>query len=110
MVKLVGRTVARSDYGVTCANIENTEGKAQIDLLFDVRGGAIYLFELKFCDEPYVMVAAEAKKIQQRRRILERRFSGSRSTIVCLLTPCGAKKNALLGDAVDLVLDSTAIF
>jgi uncharacterized protein len=102
--------IARSDYGVTCANIENTEGKAQIDLLFDVRGGAIYLFELKFSDEPYVMVAAEAKKIQQRRRILERRFSGSRSTIVCLLTPCGAKKNAPLDDAVDLVLDSTAIF
>ena len=25
--------IARSDYGVTCANIENTEGKAQIDLL-----------------------------------------------------------------------------
>ncbi|HWJ36359.1 MAG TPA: ATP-binding protein [Steroidobacteraceae bacterium] len=101
--------VARSDYSVTCASLDNSEGSAQIDLLFDVRGGAIYLFELKFSDHPYVMVAAEAKQLQQRRRVLEREFNGSRSTVVCLLTPCGAKRNPQLDDVVDLVLDEAAI-
>jgi predicted AAA+ superfamily ATPase len=102
--------VARSDYSVTCARIDNSEGSAQIDLLFDVRGGAIYLFELKFSDHPYVMVAAEAGKLQQRRRVLEREYNGSRSTIVCLLTPCGAKRNPQLDGVVDLVLDEAAVF
>jgi hypothetical protein len=102
--------VARSDYSVTCARIDNSEGSAQIDLLFDVRGGAIYLFELKFSDHPYVMVAAEAGKLQQRRRVLEREYNGSRSTIVCLFTPCGAKRNPQLDGVVDLVLDEAAVF
>ena len=31
--------VAKSDYSVTRADLENEVGKAQIDLLFDVRGG-----------------------------------------------------------------------
>ncbi len=47
--------IAGSDYNATCVNIENREGKAQIDLLFDIRGGAIYLFEMKFCEHPQYM-------------------------------------------------------
>jgi predicted AAA+ superfamily ATPase len=102
--------VARSDYSVTCASIDNSEGSAQIDLLFDVRGGAIYLLELKFSDHPYVMVAAEAKQLLHRKRVLDRVYNGSRSIIVCLLTPCGAKRNPQLDSVVDLLLDEAAVF
>src|SRR5260370_33896884 len=102
--------VARSDCSVTCATIDNSEGSAQIDLLFDVRGGAMYLFELKFSDHPYVMVAAEAKQLLRRRRVLEREYHGSRSIIVCLFTPCGTKRNPQLDSVVDLVLDEAAVF
>ncbi len=102
--------VARSDYSVTCATVDNSEGSAQIDLLFDVRGGAMYLFELKFNDHPYVMVAAEAKQLLRRRQVLEREYSGSRSINVCLFTPCGAKRNPQLDSVVDLVLDEAAVF
>jgi hypothetical protein len=56
------------------------------------------------------MVAAEAGKLQQRRRVLEREYNGSRSTIVCLFTPCGAKRNPQLDGVVDLVLDEAAVF
>jgi len=56
------------------------------------------------------MVAAEAVKLRQRRRVLEREYKGSRSTIVCLLTPCGAKRNPQLDGVVDLVLDEAAVF
>jgi hypothetical protein len=56
------------------------------------------------------MVAAEAGKLQQRQRVLEREYNGSRSTIVCLLTPCGAKRNPQLDGVVDLVLDEAAVF
>jgi predicted AAA+ superfamily ATPase len=101
--------VARSDYSVTCARLDNPEGRAQIDLLFDVRGGAFYLFELKFSDHPYAMTGSEATRLKQRRRVLERAYNGSRSIIVCLLTPSGAKRNAPLGDAVDLVLDEASL-
>jgi predicted AAA+ superfamily ATPase len=102
--------VARSDYSVSCASITNSEGSAQIDLLFNIRGGAIYLFELKFSDLPHVMVGAEAKRLQLRRRVLDREYNGARSIIVCLLAPCGAKRNPQLDGVVDLVLDEAAMF
>jgi uncharacterized protein len=101
--------IARSDYSVTRAKLDNEGGKAQVDLLFDVRGGAVYMFELKFSDVPYVLTSAEADKLQQRRRVLDIEYKGARSIIVCLLAPRGAQGNQHRNGAVDLVLDCEAM-
>lgn len=102
--------ISKSDYSVTRADLENTEGKAQIDLLFDVLGGAVYLFELKFCNGLYKMTASEAEKLEQRRKVLSAYYKGRRSIIVCLLAPGGVQGNAHLKASVDLVLDADALF
>lgn len=102
--------IAKSDYSVTRADLENSAGNAQIDLLFDVRGGAVYLFELKFCDGPFTMTSAEATNVQRRRSVLDAEFKGRRSIIVCLLAPEGAQHNEHLKAAVDLTLAADALF
>ncbi len=102
--------IAKSDYTVTRADLKNSAGNGQIDLLFDVRGGAVYLFELKFCDGPFVMTSAEAAKLQRRRAVLNAQLHGRRSIIVCLLVPEGAQSNHDLKSAVDLSLDADALF
>jgi hypothetical protein len=102
--------IAKSDYTVTRADLENSAGKAQIDLLFDVRGGAVYLFELKFCDGAFTMTRAEAEKLQLRKRVLDAHFKGRRSIIVCLLAPEGMRGNEHSKAAVDLILDADTLF
>ena len=102
--------IAKSDYTVTRADLENGAGTAQIDLVFDVRGGAVYLFELKFCDGPFAVTSAEAAKLQRRRAVLNAHFNGRRSIIVCLLAPEGVQSNAHLKAAVDLSLGADALF
>lgn len=102
--------IAKSDYTVTRADLENSAGKAQIDLVFDVRGGAVYLFELKFCDGDFTMTRAEAEKLELRKQVLSAHFKGRRSVIVCLLTPAGVRENEHLKAVVDLTLESDALF
>jgi AAA+ ATPase superfamily predicted ATPase len=102
--------IAKSDYTVTRADLENSAGKAQIDLLFDVRGGAVYLFELKFCDGAFTMTRAEAEKLQLRKQVLDAHFKGRRSIIVCLLAPEGMRGNEHSKAAVDLILNADALF
>lgn len=102
--------IARSDYNLTRADLDHNGEKLGIDLLVDVRGGSAYLLELKFSDEPYVLTAEEASILKHKRQLLERACKGSRSIIVCLLTPCGAQHNTHKRDAVDLVLDCDALF
>jgi uncharacterized protein len=102
--------IAKSDYTVTRVDLENSAGKAQIDLLFDVRGGAVYLFELKFCESAFTMTGAEAEKLQLRKQVLSAHFKGRRSIIVCLLAPEGLRANEHSKAAVDLVLDADALF
>lgn len=102
--------IAKSDYIVTRADLENSAGNAQIDLLFDVRGGAVYLFELKFCNGPFVMTGAESAKLQRRRAVLNSQFNARRSIIVCLLTPEGVQSNEHLKASVDLSLGAEALF
>jgi hypothetical protein len=85
-------------------------GKAQIDLLFDVRGGAVYLFELKFCDGAFTMTRAEAEKLQLRKQVLNAHFKGRRSIIVCLLVPEGVQPNEHSKAAVDLILEADTLF
>lgn len=102
--------IAKSDYTVTRVDLDNSAGKAQIDLLFDVRGGAIYLFELKFCDGPFAMTAVEAAKLQRRRSVLDAHFKGRRSIIVCLLAPDGVQKNEHFKAAADLTISADALF
>lgn len=102
--------IAKSDYTVTRANLKNGAGNAQINLLFDVRGGAAYLIELKFCDGAYTMTRAEAEKLEQRKRVLVAHFHGRRSVIVCLLAPEGVRENEHSKQVVDLTLDAEALF
>ena len=102
--------LSRNDYFVTRANLENQEGKAQIDLLIDVTGGAVYLLELKCCDDPFVMSANEAVRLLQSRRVLTAHYKGKRSVIVCLLAAGGAQANGHLREAVDLTLDLNTLF
>jgi len=102
--------LSKSDYYVTRANLENKEGKAQIDLVVDVTGGALYLLELKCSDDPFVMSAAEAARLLQSRRVLSTHYNGKRSIIVCLLAAGGAQTNSYLREAVDLTLDLNALF
>jgi len=102
--------IAKSDYAVTQALLEGGQINAQIDLMFEVTGGAVYLFELKFCDEPYVMTAAEAGKLRQRRQALETYYKSRRSIIVCLLAPHGIRQNSHSKETVDVVLNADALF
>jgi hypothetical protein len=102
--------LSKNDYFVTRATLENKEGKAQIDLVVDVTGGAVYLLELKCSDDPFVMTAAEATRLLQSRRVLSAHYNGKRSIIVCLLAAGGAQKNTHLREAVDLTLDLNALF
>jgi len=102
--------IAKSDYMVTRADLENGAGKAQIDLLVDVRGGAVYLFELKFCDGAFVMTRAEAEKLRLRKQVLDAHFKSRRSIIVCLLAPEGVRGNEHSKAVVDLVLDADSLF
>jgi len=102
--------IAKSDYTVTRADLENGEGKAQIDLLFDVRGGAVYLFELKFCEGPFTMTRVEAQKLELRKQALSGLFKGRRSIIVCLLAPEGVRENEHSKQVVDLTLNADALF
>lgn len=101
--------VGKSHYTVTRADIENSAGRAQIDLLLDVRGGAVYLLELKFCDGPFSMTSAEATKLQRRRSVLNAHFKGRRSVIVCLLAPGGMQSNEHSRAVVDLNLGTDAL-
>jgi uncharacterized protein len=101
--------LSKNDFFVTRANLENKEGKAQIDLVVDVTGGAVYLLELKCSDDPFVMSAAEATRLLQSRRVLSAHYNGKRSIIVCLLATGGAQANAHLREAVDLTLDLNAL-
>jgi hypothetical protein len=78
--------------------------------LFDVRGGAVYLFELKFCDGVFTMTRAEAEKLQLRKQVLNAHFEGRRSIVVCLLAPEGVRGNEHSRAAVDLILDTDALF
>jgi predicted AAA+ superfamily ATPase len=102
--------IAKTNYSVTRADLENEEGEAQIDLVFDVTGGSVYLFELKFCEGGYKMTAEEAVKIEQRRRVLNAHYKRRRTVLVCLLAPEGVQSNEHLKAAVDLVLDADALF
>lgn len=102
--------LSKNDYFVTTTHLENNEGKAQIDLLIDVTGGAVYLLELKCSDDPFVMSANEAARLLQSRRVLSAHYKGKRSIIVCLLVAGGAQPNAHLRQAVDLTLDLNALF
>jgi hypothetical protein len=102
--------LSKSDYFVTRANLENKEGNAQIDLLIDVTGGAVYLLELKCSEDPFVMSATEAARLLQSRRVLSACYKEKRSIIVCLLAAGGAQVNAHLREAVDLTLDLKALF
>jgi hypothetical protein len=102
--------LSKSDYCVTRANLKNKEGTAQIDLLIDVTGGAVYLLELKCSDGPFAMNASEAARLLQSRRVLSSHYSGKRSIIVCLLATGGAQTNAHLRRAVDLTLDLNSLF
>ncbi|HEX8755729.1 MAG TPA: hypothetical protein VF745_05295 [Steroidobacteraceae bacterium] len=102
--------LSKNDYYVTRATLQNKEGRAQIDLLLDVTGGAVYLMELKCSDDPFVMSANEAGRLLQSRRVLSEHFKGKRSIIVCLLAAGGAQANAHLREAVDLTLDVNALF
>jgi uncharacterized protein len=102
--------IAKSDYTVTRADVENSAGKAQIDLLFDVRGGAVYLLELKFCEGAFTMTRAEAEKLRLRKEVLNAHFKGRRSIIVCLLAPEGVRNGEHSKAAVDLVLNADALF
>jgi uncharacterized protein len=102
--------LSKNDYFVTRATLENKEGKAQIDLVVDVTGGAVYLLELKCSDDPFVMTAAEATRLLQSRRVLSAHYNGKRSIIVCLLAAGGAQKNTHLREAVDLTLDLNVLF
>lgn len=102
--------IARSDYTVTRADLQNSAGNAQIDLLFDVRGGAVYLVELKFCDGAYTMTRAEAEKLELRKQALVAHFNGRRSAIVCLIAPEGVRENENSKGVVDLTLDAEALF
>jgi len=102
--------LSKNDYFVTRATLENKEGKAQIDLVVDVTGGAVYLLELKCSDDPFVMSANEAARLLQSRRVLSAHYKGKRSIIVCLLAAGGAQTNAHLRQAVDLTLDLNVLF
>ena len=102
--------LSKSDYCVTRANLKNKESTAQIDLLIDVTGGAVYLLELKCSDGPFAMNASEAARLLQSRRVLSSHYSGKRSIIVCLLATGGAQTNAHLRSAVDLTLDLNSLF
>jgi len=102
--------LSKNDYFVTRANVENQAGKAQIDLVIDVTGGAVYLLELKCSDDPFVMSATEAARLLQSRRVLSAHYNGKRSIIVCLLAAGGAQTNAHLREAVDLTLDLNVLF
>lgn len=102
--------IAKSDYTVTRADLENGAGKAQIDLLFDVRGGTVYLFELKFCDGAFTMTRAEAEKLELRKQVLSAHFNGRRSIIVCLLTLEGVRENEHSKAIIDLKLEADALF
>ena len=102
--------LSKNDYFVTRATLENKEGKAQIDLVVDVTGGAVYLLELKCSDDPFVMSANEAARLLQSRRVLSAHYNGKRSIIVCLLAAGGAQTNAHLRQAVDLTLDLNVLF
>ncbi len=102
--------LSKNDYFVTRANLENKEGKAQIDLLIDVTGGAVYLLELKCSDDPFVMSANEAARLLQSRRVLSAHYKGRRSIIVCLLAAGGAQMNGHLREAVDLTLGLNSLF
>ena len=61
--------------------------------MFDVRGGAVYLLELKFCDGAFTMTRAEAEKLELRKQVLSAHFKGRRSIIVCFLTSEGVREN-----------------
>ena len=102
--------LSKNDYSVTRANLENKEGKAEIDLLIEVTGGAVYLLELKCSDDPFVMTANEAARLLRSRRVLGAHYKGKRSIIVCLLAAGGAQTNGHLREAVDLTLDLNALF
>lgn len=95
---------------MTRATLKNDAGSAQVDLLIDVDGGAVYLFELKFCDRPYTMTADESAKLLHRRKVLNTHFKAARSIIVCLLAPNGTRKNTHLDATVDLLLDWQALW
>ena len=102
--------IAKSDYTVTRADLENGAGKAQIDLLFDVRGGAVYLLELKFCEGAFTMTRAEAQKLEVRKQVLSAHFKGRRSIIVCLLATEGVRENEHSKEVVDLTLTAEALY
>lgn len=102
--------ITKSDYTVTRADLENGAGRAQIDLLFDVRGGSVYLFELKFCERPFVMTRPEAEKLERRKKVLDAHFKAQRSIIVCLLATAGVGHNEHSKRVVDLILDAEALF
>jgi uncharacterized protein len=102
--------LSKNDFFVTRANLENKEGKAQIDLVVDVTGGAVYLLELKCSDDQFVMSATEAARLLQSRRVLSAHYNGKRSIIVCLLAAGGAQTNTHLREAVDLTLDLNVLF
>ena len=102
--------IAKSEYTVTRAGLENDAGRAQIDLLFDVRGGSIYLFELKFCERPFLMSRPEAENLERRKKVLDTHFKSQRSIIICLLAPAGVESNEHSRRVVDLILDAEALF
>lgn len=102
--------IAKSDYTVTRAGLDNDAGRAQIDLLFDVRGGSIYLFELKFCERPFAMSRPEADNLERRKKVLDAHFKSQRSIIICLLAPAGVESNEHSRRVVDLILDTEALF
>jgi hypothetical protein len=102
--------ITKSDYSVTRADLENSAGKAQIDLLFDVRGGAVYLFELKCCEGTFTITRAEAEKLALRKQVLSTHFKGRRSIIVCLLTSEGVRENEHSKAVIDITLAVDALF
>jgi hypothetical protein len=56
------------------------------------------------------MTTAEAQKLLLRREVLSTHYQGRRSIIVCLLAPEGVQDSSNLKAAVDLILDSDALF
>ena len=72
--------------------------------------GAVYLFELKFCEGPLTRTRAEAEKLQLRKQVLNAHFNGRRSIIVCLLAPVGVRGNEHSKAAVDLILEADVLF
>lgn len=100
----------RIPWEATKAELTEDEEMAKIDLIIDVKGGSLYLIELKFYDHAYTITKTEAAHIERRRRVLAKHFNGNRSVIACLLAPQGVNESQINANIIDKFLPSDVLF